>query len=625
MFNVDPEKFFKAASSLSDAAKDFIKVQEITKDLKLFPSEFAHTAEINQIILDIDSTRNDVGEIERKISNTKDKLCSLDNEFAEKYQALSSRNIFGLDIIKIEEQLLNMSKTVYEKYLLEYLEKIKSEGIDVNNFYESIKSSCYDKIKLDNKGLFVFDSKVSYSGIISDFTDYQNCLTAELNTNFINKVLNNTDYDYKGKTLYELYESGIFNGEFLSNIVSIISSGFGDFKVVEVIKGEAGFDCTIFQDVDGNYLLCFPCTSLDGNEDVIYDVEHILSLDLTDILKTFDITDISASHSKQKKQAIEIGKKYFELAKKNGKKLNISGYSLGGSLAEETYLNLCNKNIFNTMYEDLFSKNIFNTRYEDCDTIGNLIIYDGLHKNMMKNQGDFIKEQNEKGKIKIYNAEGSTVSSYYGYEYLKDVATPVYVNYKGKYAEKINYNLDWVDGVLNSKLGNDYINFNLNTALKSYFGEEGLEKLKLVINNHELIYSGAAHAASNPRSFDNISFDEKGNARKVVIVEDENGNSIEHNIKNMKFGDITKDVFGTDMSDAIKLVDDLKTIVNIAEETTSHVKEGEILSLGDDIKSMFDNRKSIGEICDIVFASGAIEINTNKIIDDAWDFISFWD
>ena len=342
-----------------------------------------------------------------------------------------------------------------------------------------------------------YSTKVKYTGKIEEYTDYQNCLLVELCTNRLNSILLDNNIDYKGKTLYEIYANESLSKDDKSILESYIASGFGDLRVVDVIKGEDSFDSIVFQDVDGNYLISFPCTDKKESEDLMYDIEHALDVDYDQSI-----------YNNQIAQAMEVAQKYYDEAKQNGTTININGYSLGGSIAEEVYLRLAEKESATGTIE-----------YVDDEALGNLIVYEGLHTNINSDRQKFLEEQKSKEKIYIYNAEGSMVSSYVSFEELKDIAIPIYVDYQKLYKDSIE----------------GYSEIDIAILKK-------LIMIMTIIKNYSLFYSGGPHKAELPRQFAEISFDENGNVRGQVITE-----SGVHAVENISFPEITSEIFGIDL------------------------------------------------------------------------------
>lgn len=151
---VDATMFFSAESSLSDASKNLINAQSMASGLTSFPPEFEKVGDINQIISDLSSVRNDIGEIERKISNTKDQLCKLSTGFAIEYYQ-SAMNKFGdigsLDMSSLsteEQQYIEMNQKMFNDYLFTYLDKLNSEN-NLPDEYRDIYNSLKDFKELE--------------------------------------------------------------------------------------------------------------------------------------------------------------------------------------------------------------------------------------------------------------------------------------------------------------------------------------------------------------------------------------------------------------------------------------------------------------------------------------------
>jgi len=484
---------------------------------------------------------------------------------------------------KISENKINVNNSNnYNE--IEYSQEIINE----TNFFN--KDSCYNKIYYNNNDIFYMDPKVSISGKIEDYTDYQNCLTGELNCNELNKIFNGKNLDeYSGKTLYQLYESGIYEN---TKLVNYINYGFGDLRLIEVLNGEKGFNAIVFQDIEGNYLLSFPCTSVGQKEDIVYDAEHVLSVDFAEIFSTFNLSGLQiGSYHSQKKQARKLAEKYFNKAKQDGVKLNISGFSLGGSLAEDVYL-------------ELSKQDIFGFNYEDNNNMGDLILYEPVHNNLSNREVKFLKEMNEKGKINIYCVEGSMVSTYYNHDDLKDIEHFIYADYLTQVKKQLKYDSTFIEEFMNKKISYEYFSFDVNIALKSIFTDNELKHLAFLINNCKIIF-GCAHSASNPLEFRDISFDENGNVKRIVQKKDKDGNFYDYQVQSPSFEEISKSIYGTDLKKEMKLLNDFSSFVIDLNDIVKGEKN--VFS----IKT--DSLNAVGVLGNIL-SSGALDLHERNIL-----------
>ena len=51
----------------------------------------------------------------------------------------------------------------------------------------------------------------------------------------------------------------------------LITYGFGDIKVEEIVKGDNGFDAIVLEDKNDEIMVYFPCTNVKEIDDIMYD------------------------------------------------------------------------------------------------------------------------------------------------------------------------------------------------------------------------------------------------------------------------------------------------------------------------------------------------------------------
>lgn len=482
--------------------------------------------------------------------------------------------------------------------------KFQNLDIDYNSFdLENTnlypEGSCYYEVPFGGKSPFADNPMVDKSGKISNFTDFQKSLIGMVASNPINIVLDGKESIYKDKTIWELYNSSDCPEDLKGKLENFINFGMGDFEIVEVVNGEDGFSAIVYKDKDGNYMLSFPCTDENVLSDIVYDAEVVSGLELDKVDDMFGIP-IDAANKSQKQQAFELAKKYFDEAKKDGKQLNIGGYSLGGSLAEYVYLELSRKDMDTSEMGILsfFTKE----KYENNDTLGNLIVYEPLHNDLSEAQVEFLKKQYKNGKVDIFSVIGSTVSSYHNYEDLKDITNFLEANAINRLKESIDYDSKFADSIIYKKYEFDYATVDLYKTLRSVMSDEEIEKICLIINNYKTLYSGNGHAVDNPLVYAQDNFNEDGSFKN-------NG------AEGMSFTEITDEVFGTDMKEVFGLMEDAVTIMDDVVSICGNAKSGNILNA---ISSTFTALEGHGGSYSKIFkmTSSGVDLHKRKFVMD---------
>ena len=469
--------------------------------------------------------------------------------------------------------------------------------LEKNDIYP--EGSCYYKVPVGGDSPFANNPMVDKSGEISNFTDFQKSLMGMIASNPINIVLDGKESIYKDKTIWELYNSSDCPEDLKGKLENFINFGMGDFEIVEVVNGEDGFSAIVYKDKDGNYMLSFPCTDENVLSDIVYDAEVVSGLELDKVDDMFGIP-IDAANKSQKQQAFELAKKYFDEAKKDGKQLNIGGYSLGGSLAEYVYLELSRKDMDTSEMGILsfFTKE----KYENNDTLGNLIVYEPLHNDLSEAQVEFLKKQYKNGKVDIFSVIGSTVSSYHNYEDLKDITNFLEANAINRLKESIDYDSKFADSIIYKKYEFDYATVDLYKNLRSVMSDEEIEKICLIINNYKTLYSGNGHAVDNPLVYAQDNFNEDGSFKN-------NG------AEGMSFTEITDEVFGTDMKEVFGLMEDAVTIMDDVVSICGNAKSGNILNA---ISSTFTALEGHGGSYSKIFkmTSSGVDLHKRKFVMD---------
>ena len=299
-----------------------------------------------------------------------------------------------------------------------------------------------DMKKILNKA--IVDSQINTLGIFEKFTDFQNIMLSDIS--LMDLLWEGDEINLKNKTIGDLYlenkiledieyENIMFSGnEMLEMTIKenwnkyrpivlgkLVRYGFSDIKIKEKISGLNGFDVFVLEDKTGDIMIYFPCTNLVELEDYLYDSYPIMDSLSKKGKLIGNITKTKKIFDSQQKQAKEILLKYLNECVN---KVHVSGFSLGGSLAECSYLNCYN---------------------EYSNKLGNLVLFNPYHNRLNEEEIKILKESN---KLKLYVCEGDSVSTVFNYNDFKDIAETVYIDYHEKLSNTVS-SIDNKDSLLN--------------------------------------------------------------------------------------------------------------------------------------------------------------------------------
>lgn len=317
----------------------------------------------------------------------------------------------------------------------------------------------------------IVDYQINTLGIFEKFTDFQNIMLSDISLmdllwegdeiNLKNKTIG--DLYLENKTLEDIeYENIMFSGnEMLEMTIKenwnkyrslvlgkLVRYGFSNIKIIEKISGLNGFDVFVLEDKIGDIMIYFPCTNLVELEDYLYDSYPIMDSLSKKGKLIGNITKTKKIFDSQQKQAKEILLKYLN---ESNNRVYVSGFSLGGSLAEYSYLN-CYK--------------------EYSNKLGNIILFNPYHNRLNEEEITILKESN---KLKLYVCEGDSVSTVFNYNDFKDVAETVYIDYHEKLLNTVssidnkNSLLNLVTNNIKNRYCDNIINICNNMKKKTIF------------------------------------------------------------------------------------------------------------------------------------------------------------
>lgn len=339
-----------------------------------------------------------------------------------------------------------------------------------------------------------YDPHVNSDGKFANFTDYQNIMLAYLGfINLFYPQLGYGDESTWGKTINDLFTDvnitkdrsvgSYLDFEFDSELLVSVSDpkvreeyldlflgklvlcGYGDLKIEEIINGKDGFDAVVLRDKNNELLIFYPGTDVNEVDDLYYDANPIILREGEEIDNVGEGISLGVAYSlanpkfeSQQSQAVELLKEYLNTG---CSKVNVGGYSLGGSSGEHAYY---------TCY--------------DYDNLGDIVLVNPYHTEI---NTEIFNDALAKGKLKLYAYEGDIVSKSIKFDNVE-------MYYKN--TNVIPMNLE---------------NINLNASLDIASSNNNLTGR--VINNLDLPYIGKRNITSGDPN-------EINNTIKGIILDD---------------------------------------------------------------------------------------------------------
>lgn len=336
----------------------------------------------------------------QKIDSVSEQLLTMSSDFSN---SIDTEDEFNISDIVHDLQLLNKRvEDLKEKF------KITLRIINFDGSPESLSDIDFSKFP-DMMLTFLTliancDSNVNTSGKFSEMTEYQQVMLSYLS---IISLFYSEDKNYgvKDKTLKELFNDMLDskNGCYIPKSISeylnfsmsaelmvslsdkenkkkyfnlflgnLILNGYGDLTLKHIVKyKKSGFDAIILKDKNNEYMIYFPGTDFNDQNDLYYDTTPFVPI----------IKNVNDSFDVQQQLAIDYVGNYLNKIP-IVKKVHIGGFSLGGSLAEHAYY-----------------------KFYDNSKIGDLVLYNPFHTeintDVLNSAGD---------KVKIYASEYDIVS-----------------------------------------------------------------------------------------------------------------------------------------------------------------------------------------------------------------------
>ena len=321
----------------------------------------------------------------------------------------------GYDISKLSGKTIKESISLFnvdeDDYQLKYFKTLIANGFGDYKIVEVVQDGSFDAIVVqDPNGNYrvFYNSSKAYGDYTNDIGDYlfdaRNVFEEQFVNGWVDSFLKDS-IDKAGSTAgtiggaaigsllmgpVGIFVGGSIGGETVENI------GLGAYKkLIDIIRN--GLDSDSIADAT---IIDFIDTQLSNSG-----IDESMKNQIMDVIKN---GGLNGQYEDQQNKAKALADKYYNKAAGEGKKLSIQGYSLGGNLAEESYLFLCDREGAN-------------------DVLDGIVLFNPYHDNLTKEEVDKIK--NAKG-FELYCAEGDMVSTVFNYNDFKDDAKYLYMDYK---------------------------------------------------------------------------------------------------------------------------------------------------------------------------------------------------
>lgn len=536
------------------------------------------------VIPRLDSAKNTVQEAYVESTNLRNVI---PNSFSNRSLLNDIKNKIFVIRIEINEIIKKINENIQR------IEKIEKKNSDVLSSITSLTNVIGSSVSNINSGIIssssnLINSMLDFferkSSVFSEFTDYQNVLSANL------YLL--CDQDIKlgenGKTINQIYKELLNNGKQSQAEqikLNLIDNGFGNLTILEIIEGESSFDAVAIKDTDGNYGIYYACTDSTEMDDILFDAykvyEFLINSDeqandniqkLLDTLSAlgvisddFNVDTLSNIYNSQVEQSKRLSQKYLNKAIEEEKTLNFFGYSLGGSLTEEAYLHC----------------------YQCCsqeqknNNLGAITLYNPYHAANLDSSEIEILTQS--GDLNLYCAEGDMVSSIFNFDDFKDYTNFVYIDTES-IVEKQKEILNESDSKISSILNKIDLLQTLGLDISSIYSKD-IESLKYIPG----IWQGGAHSIQNVMPNSDIAFNSDGSLKEVITL----SNGEEYIVDGMTFAESSELLFGYNIKPELKDFifkltnalesEQMQSIINLGQ----NYAEGDILGIALDLYNMF--------------------------------------
>ena len=251
----------------------------------------------------------------------------------------------------------------------------KQEVMEMNQeFFNELNKAAYEHYKKRKE-----KEEEAIKNSYSKLTDKQRLVLIRKITAFTTRenFFGKNPSEYYGKTIKEIKNS-ITNNDSKEILNSLITNGLGEYELVEICN-EDDFDAVVLRDTLGNYIIHFPGTDETETGDLAADALAVVG---------------AGEYCDQVDAARKLTNKYYDLASEERVRINLSGHSLGGHLAEQSYLQIKN--------------------YMDFDyNFGNLVLFNAYHGALSVEEAETIARSQDS---KIYATQGDDVSTIGSYE-----------------------------------------------------------------------------------------------------------------------------------------------------------------------------------------------------------------
>lgn len=379
----------------------------------------------NQIVNNFKNDKNATSDLKINKSGNFSNLTDYQNVMLSAIDFIQYLAINGFDVSLLSgkkiSECIGAFKVGNDDYQLQIFKTLVDNGFGDYKIVEVVQDRSFDAVVLqdphENYRIF-YNSTKAYGEYTSDFGDYLYDARNVIEEQFVNGWTDSLLEDTLEKT-------GTIAGGSVGSILGGLIGFFGSFSGI-IVGG------TIGAKIGKNLGLALYQKAIDAirnglDSDSLTDSAIISLIDgkLNDlgldksmknqIIDAIKNGGLNGQYQYQQNKAKALAEKYYNKALSQNKKLSFQGFSLGGGLAEASYLSLC----------DIDGAN---------KVLDGIVMYNPYHNNLTKEEAEKIK--NAKG-FELYCAEGDMVSTVFNYDDFKNDAKYLYMDYKSLFDAQV--------------------------------------------------------------------------------------------------------------------------------------------------------------------------------------------
>ena len=326
------------------------------------------------------------------------------------------------------------------KELLNNLNLIAKKDSQLNCSGSFIDMTEYQKIMMSFFSyvpMFLGDKQYQKAPTINDIflatLDSQKTYTVDDYLNYRFDIQQFTDLSKRSSVIKKYSEEEINEKRKYFNLLlgKLILNGYGNIRIKESCQNNrSGFSAVVLSDNTNDSMIYFSCTDFADPRDILYDAGS--NVFLRKMIKTVYGVDV---FTEQQKAAEKLVKRELASAAKDNYKVNIGGFSLGGSLAEHAYYK--------------------NYNSSTKDSYGEMLLFNPLHTEINK---EVLTDSGNK--IKVYVTEGDIAHRAFNFKdnrMYDEKTTIIPINIDNELTkqgiEKANSNDNFIGQLMNTVVG----------------------------------------------------------------------------------------------------------------------------------------------------------------------------